>query len=93
MVGFNGNQRLLGEGASAQAIMNSKNIITSLKHLIGKSFDEPDVEIEKNYIPYNLVPSSDQSTAAQVFYLFSHLFFIHFLLSEYLFNCSILGFI
>jgi heat shock protein 4 len=69
MVGFNGDQRLLGEAAKTQEVMNFKNTITSIKRLIGRDFKEKDVqEIEKKFCLYNLVEDINGGIAAEVQY-------------------------
>jgi len=77
MVSFNGDQRFLGEGAKTQEIMNCKNTVTSLKRLIGRKFEEADVQdSEMKYLFYNLVASDDGTTAAKVnLFFFLFLFF------------------
>ena len=37
MVGFSGNQRLLGEAAKTQEIMNLRNTVTDIRRLLGRS--------------------------------------------------------
>ncbi|KAJ5753021.1 Heat shock protein hsp88 [Penicillium odoratum] len=49
LVGFSARSRHIGEAAKTQETSNLKNTIGSLKRLIGRSFDDPDVKIEQQY--------------------------------------------
>lgn len=55
LVGFGPKSRYLGENAKTQEISNLKNTISSLKRLAGRSLNDPDVEIEQQYITAPLV--------------------------------------
>ncbi|HSM23242.1 MAG TPA: molecular chaperone DnaK, partial [Anaerolineaceae bacterium] len=60
VVAFNKNkERLVGENAKRQAIINPENTITSIKRFIGRRFDE--ISQEKDMVPYKVVsgPSGD----------------------------------
>ncbi|KAF9577045.1 adenyl-nucleotide exchange factor sse1, partial [Lunasporangiospora selenospora] len=51
LVGFGPKQRYLGETAKTQEISNSKNTVSSLKRLLGRTFADREVqEIEKDFI-------------------------------------------
>ncbi|EAL90593.1 Heat shock protein hsp88 [Aspergillus fumigatus] len=49
LVGFGTRSRHIGEGAKTQEMSNLKNTVGNLKRLIGRSFNDPDVEIEQKY--------------------------------------------
>lgn len=49
LVGFNSRSRAIGEAAKTQETSNLKNTIGSLKRLIGRSFNDPDVQIEQQF--------------------------------------------
>ncbi|KAA8651851.1 hypothetical protein EYZ11_006212 [Aspergillus tanneri] len=49
LVGFNSRSRALGEAAKTQETSNLKNTVGNLKRLIGRSFSDPDVQLEKDY--------------------------------------------
>ncbi|KAJ6145507.1 Hsp70 chaperone Hsp88 [Penicillium chermesinum] len=49
LVGFSARSRHIGEAAKTQETSNLKNTIGSLKRLIGRSFDDPDVQIEQKF--------------------------------------------
>jgi molecular chaperone DnaK len=60
VVAFNKNgERLVGQTAKRQGVINPENTIFSIKRFIGKSFD--DVEYERGVVPYDIVkgPSGD----------------------------------
>ncbi|KAK2750379.1 adenyl-nucleotide exchange factor sse1 [Myotisia sp. PD_48] len=55
LVGFGPKSRYIGEPAKTQEISNLKNTVSSLKLLIGRSFNDPDVQIEQEYCTAKLV--------------------------------------
>jgi len=60
VVAFNKNgERLVGQTAKRQAVVNSENTVYSIKRFIGRHFDETD--IERKMVSYNVVkgPSDD----------------------------------
>jgi molecular chaperone DnaK len=60
VVAFNKNgERLVGQTAKRQAVVNSENTIYSIKRFIGRHFDE--TEVERKMVPYQVVkgPSDD----------------------------------
>jgi len=48
-------KRLVGQVAKRQAITNPQNTFTSIKRLIGRAADSPEVKIAKAIYPYNIV--------------------------------------
>ena len=55
VVAFNKNgERLVGQTAKRQAVINSENTIYSIKRFIGRHYDE--VEEERKMVPYEVVP-------------------------------------
>lgn len=54
LVGFSARSRHIGEAAKTQETSNLKNTIGSLKRLIGRSSDDPDVQIEQQFTSANL---------------------------------------
>ncbi|KAL9027670.1 MAG: hypothetical protein Q9196_003847 [Gyalolechia fulgens] len=68
LVGFGPKSRYLGEPAKTQEISNIKNTVGSLKRLAGRSLNDPDVEIEKEYVSATLVDMKGQ-VGAEVSYL------------------------
>ena len=60
VVAFNKNgERLVGQTAKRQAVVNSENTIYSIKRFIGRHYDE--TEVERKMVSYNVVkgPSDD----------------------------------
>ena len=68
MVGFGPKSRYLGEPAKTQEISNLKNTVGSLKRLAGRSLNDPDVQIEQDYVSAPLVDINGQ-VGAEVTYL------------------------
>merc|ERR1711939_752510 len=55
LVGFGPKSRYLGEAAKTQEISNLKNTVSSLKRLIGRTINDPEVAIEQEFITAPLV--------------------------------------
>ncbi|PYI27219.1 Hsp70 chaperone Hsp88 [Aspergillus indologenus CBS 114.80] len=49
LVGFSARSRHIGEAAKTQETSNLKNTVGNLKRLIGRSFSDPDVQLEQEY--------------------------------------------
>ncbi|KAH8426165.1 Hsp70 chaperone Hsp88 [Aspergillus melleus] len=49
LVGFNARSRALGEAAKTQETSNLKNTVGNIKRLIGRAFNDPDVQLEQEY--------------------------------------------
>ena len=52
-------ERLVGLTAKRQAVINPENTIFSVKRLIGRRFDDPEVERDQKIMPYKIVRSGD----------------------------------
>jgi molecular chaperone DnaK len=57
-IGKNG-ERLVGELAKRQAIVNPENTIFSIKRLIGRKFDDPIVQSDIKRLPYRITGASN----------------------------------
>ncbi|KAF3904784.1 hypothetical protein ABW20_dc0103122 [Dactylellina cionopaga] len=68
LVGFGPKSRYLGEAAKTQEISNLKNTVGSLKRLAGRTFSDPEIDIEKQYVTAALVDLNGQ-VGAKVQYL------------------------
>ncbi|GAA6056628.1 hypothetical protein JCM3770_006363 [Rhodotorula araucariae] len=55
LVAFGPRSRMIGESAKTQETSNFKNTVGSLKRLIGRTFEDPDVEVEKQFLNAELV--------------------------------------
>ncbi|KAL9000441.1 MAG: hypothetical protein Q9169_000958 [Polycauliona sp. 2 TL-2023] len=68
LVGFGPKSRYLGEPAKTQEISNLKNTVSSLKRLVGRTLNDPDIQIEKTFVSAPLVDIKGQ-VGAEVSYL------------------------
>ncbi|KAK4065729.1 uncharacterized protein Triagg1_8498 [Trichoderma aggressivum f. europaeum] len=68
LVGFGPKSRYLGEAAKTQEISNLKNTVNCLKRIAGRSFNDPDIQIEQQYVTAPLVDVNGQ-VGAEVNYL------------------------
>jgi len=62
IVAFNeSGERLVGQVAKRQAVVNPNNTVFSIKRLMGRRYDEPEVEKARKTLPYEIVegPSND----------------------------------
>ncbi|KAJ3202515.1 ATPase with role in protein import into the ER [Entophlyctis luteolus] len=55
-VGFTDEERLVGDAAKNQAPMNPTNTIFDAKRLIGRRFDDPDVQSDMKHFPFKVFP-------------------------------------
>ena len=68
LVGFSARSRQLGEAAKTQETSNLKNTVGNLKRLIGRSFSDPDTQIEQSFNSATLCDVNGQA-GAEVSYL------------------------
>ncbi|RDA85604.1 hypothetical protein CP532_0906 [Ophiocordyceps camponoti-leonardi (nom. inval.)] len=68
LVGFGPKSRYIGEAAKTQEISNLKNTVGSLKRLAGRTLNDPDIQIEQQYVTAPLV-DVDGQVGAEVSYL------------------------
>jgi molecular chaperone DnaK len=62
VVGFSKNgERLIGQVAKRQAVVNPENTIFSIKRLMGRRIDDPEVDKARKILPYKIVggPNGD----------------------------------
>jgi len=50
---------LVGLDASHQAVLNTHGTVSSIKRFIGKKFDDPEVQKDMSYIPYEIVAAEN----------------------------------
>jgi len=68
MVAFGEKERYLGEPAATQFLRNIKNTIVNVKRLIGRKFNEPEVQQELTNCPFKVVQLSDNNIGIEVMY-------------------------
>jgi len=54
-VAFTDEERLVGESAKNQALLDPKRSIYVVKRLMGRKFDDPEVQRDVKWLPYNVV--------------------------------------
>lgn len=64
VVAFKGNERLVGELAKRQAVMNPHNTINSIKRFMGRRYSE--VEAERKMMAYKVVVGKNEFAAAEI---------------------------
>ncbi|EME47036.1 hypothetical protein DOTSEDRAFT_41556 [Dothistroma septosporum NZE10] len=68
LVGFGPKSRYLGEAAKTQEVSNLKNTVGSLTRLVGRSLQDPDVQIEQEFVSAPLCEVNGQ-VGAEVTYM------------------------
>ncbi|EEH06535.1 hsp88-like protein [Histoplasma capsulatum G186AR] len=68
LVGFGPKSRYIGEAAKTQEISNLKNTVGTLRRLAGRSFKDPDVQVEQDYNTATLIDINGEA-GAEVSYL------------------------
>ncbi len=60
VVGFaEGGERLIGQIAKRQAVTNSENTVYAIKRLMGRKFDDPEIQRVFRVTPYSIVASKN----------------------------------
>jgi len=59
IVGFTDKEVLVGQIAKRQSITNPLNTIFAVKRLIGRRYDDPVVQQDKDLLPYKIVPAEN----------------------------------
>ncbi len=52
-------ERLVGQVAKRQAVINPENTIFSVKRFMGRKFDDPEVARARKYVPYEIRKASN----------------------------------
>ncbi|MBF0621535.1 MAG: molecular chaperone DnaK [Magnetococcales bacterium] len=60
MVAFaNNGERLVGQSAKRQAVTNPKNTLFAIKRLIGRRYDDPMTQRDRELVPFNIVKADN----------------------------------
>jgi len=54
-VAFTDSERLIGEAAKNQAALNPENTVFDIKRIIGRRYDDPEVQRDKKLYPYAII--------------------------------------
>jgi molecular chaperone DnaK len=57
---------LVGEAAKQQAIPNPKNTLFSIKRLIGRKYDDPEIDRDRRLLPYKVVRANNGDAWVEV---------------------------
>ncbi|XP_011641017.1 heat shock 70 kDa protein 4 isoform X1 [Pogonomyrmex barbatus] len=68
-VAFSGKNRILGVAAKNQMVTNVKNTIHGFKRLLGRKYNDPQVQYESRFLPYKMTSQADGSIGIHVQYL------------------------
>ena len=67
MVAFSDSgERLVGQQAKRQAVTNPENTLYSIKRLIGRKFEDPNVQRARDLLPYALVEAANGDVKIQI---------------------------
>jgi len=68
LVSFGPRERLIGESAAGQLVMNAKNTVSDIKRLIGRKFNDPEVQAEIKNLPFKTKALPDGNIGIEVMY-------------------------
>ncbi|KAK5643268.1 hypothetical protein RI129_007113 [Pyrocoelia pectoralis] len=68
-IAFSGKNRILGVAAKNQQITNMRNTVYGLKRLLGRRFNDPQVQRELQLLPFTVIETSSGGTGIKVNYL------------------------
>src|SRR6202012_4495789 len=67
MVAFtDGGERLVGQSAKRQAVINPSNTLYAIKRLIGRRYEDPTVAKDKGMVPYTIVRGDNGDASVEV---------------------------
>ncbi len=67
VVGFNKNgERLVGQTAKRQAVVNPENTIYSIKRLMGRHIDDPETKRTMEMVPYKIIAGPQQDARVHI---------------------------
>ncbi len=59
-VSFTADERLIGDSAKSSAANNPQNTVFDAKRLIGKNFDDPDVQSDMKHFSFNVISKENK---------------------------------
>jgi heat shock protein 1/8 len=60
IVAFTSNERLIGDAAKSQAGMNPGNTVFDVKRLIGRKFNDPEVQADMEHFSFKVINKADK---------------------------------
>ena len=66
IVGYTDDERLVGQPAKRQAVTNPTSTVFAVKRLIGRRFDDADIEKDKKNLPYSVVDGGNGDAWVEV---------------------------
>ncbi len=66
IIAFTDNGGLVGAAAKRQAVTNPENTLFAIKRLIGRRFDSPEVEKDKQLVPFKIIPGDNGDAWVEV---------------------------
>jgi len=66
VVAFTDDERLVGQPAKRQAVTNSENTVFAVKRLMGRRVTDPEVEKDRDLVPYKIVENDNKDAWVQV---------------------------
>lgn len=67
-VAFTDSERLIGDAAKNQVAMNPYNTVFDAKRLIGRKFDDAEVQADIKHWPFKVIPKAGQKPVIQIQY-------------------------
>lgn len=67
-VAFTQNERFIGDVAKNQAARNPQNTLFDSKRMIGRSFNDPNLQNNMRYWPFKVIPSDENKPLIQITY-------------------------
>lgn len=65
-VAFRDGERMIGDAAASQAVMNPANTIMNVKRLLGKKFSDPEVQADIKFWPFKVTRGGDDRPLIEI---------------------------